>query len=556
MEHSKAQPPKDWTPIYTEPPRPGYDDYGKELGKEARVWKTYVQEASRWDADLVDGWNRFVIESSKKLQEDPAETSAKTLSAISQTLFSIANNQPGSPLNLTAPESDRFVIPASAVCINALWFLSLSLSIAVSLVAMLAKDWARGYVAELTGQPYQQARKRQRRWDGLKEWRVPEVIMFLPSLLHLALHPSPPSESLDQDQGQGQNEDLMDELTSRALAWLIVNYEDTKSADIALQAIAGANHKLPLEPLSECGAHSLIQQRLDNCFNTRLTTQKLYLKDTALFEAVLLYGRALTTPAGWSTIYWENSVTAFALVAIAVNGRQVGLKSEAYIALTNHLLHLHLKDQVALEEPALLALLRAATYWPCFYETDESISEHIRLMMTLVQLLPALGFSGESQMHGLVGAALTVFARLHQNYDSWPLLHNSDEREQRYQALTVARHYECFPPAVTTQTASLVIFGLLELLKNHTDNLGSEDLKTLFEALRCYGPRPASTINVFGLPQQVFGSDYRYMVETAIYVLTADNEGAYVWGEDARAVCIAAFNRSFAQESSQAVDTY
>ncbi|KAG9119520.1 hypothetical protein FRC07_005419 [Ceratobasidium sp. 392] len=173
--------------VYTNPPHPGYDDYGKVLGKDARVWKAYVQEASRWDTDMVDGWNRFAIESSKSLQPDPAETSTRTLFAISQTLVLIANNQPGSPLNLTAPEQETFVAPASAVCVNVLWFLSLSLSVAVSLVAMLAKDWAHGYVAELTGQPYQQARKRQRRWDGLEEWKVPEVIMFLPSLLHLAL---------------------------------------------------------------------------------------------------------------------------------------------------------------------------------------------------------------------------------------------------------------------------------------------------------------------------------------------------------------------------------
>ncbi|KAG8778856.1 hypothetical protein FRC12_024770 [Ceratobasidium sp. 428] len=327
----------------TDPPRPGYDDYGKELGKNARVWRTYVQEASRCDADLVDGRNRsldlilifaalfsaistaFVIESLKNLQPDLAATSADVLSAISHTLLLVANNQPGSPLNLTAPEPETFVAPVSAVCVNALWFLSLSLSVSVSLIAMLAKDWARGYVAELTGQPYQQARKRQRRWDGLKEWRVPEVITFLPSLLHLALllfavgltvylwsiHlgaaipvlvvtgmsvaaygvstilplldencpystplsklflilPKPPvpeylrcwtrlivSEGPVPQPGspQAQETDLMDELTSRVLAWLIVNYEDTKSADIALQATYGTARSL-LRPWTTSG---------------------------------------------------------------------------------------------------------------------------------------------------------------------------------------------------------------------------------------------------------------------------------------------------------------
>ncbi|KAG8704386.1 hypothetical protein FRC09_003555, partial [Ceratobasidium sp. 395] len=43
---------------YVEAPRPDYDDYGEELGKNARFWKAYVQEASRWDEDMVDGWNK------------------------------------------------------------------------------------------------------------------------------------------------------------------------------------------------------------------------------------------------------------------------------------------------------------------------------------------------------------------------------------------------------------------------------------------------------------------------------------------------------------------
>jgi hypothetical protein len=34
------------------------DEYGAELTKDARVWKVYVKEADRWDAELVDGWNK------------------------------------------------------------------------------------------------------------------------------------------------------------------------------------------------------------------------------------------------------------------------------------------------------------------------------------------------------------------------------------------------------------------------------------------------------------------------------------------------------------------
>jgi hypothetical protein len=34
------------------------DEYGAELTEDARVWKVYVKEADRWDAELVDGWNK------------------------------------------------------------------------------------------------------------------------------------------------------------------------------------------------------------------------------------------------------------------------------------------------------------------------------------------------------------------------------------------------------------------------------------------------------------------------------------------------------------------
>ncbi|CAE6474551.1 unnamed protein product [Rhizoctonia solani] len=34
------------------------DIYGAELGKDARVWKVYVQEADRHDTDLVYAWNK------------------------------------------------------------------------------------------------------------------------------------------------------------------------------------------------------------------------------------------------------------------------------------------------------------------------------------------------------------------------------------------------------------------------------------------------------------------------------------------------------------------
>ncbi|CAE6477402.1 unnamed protein product [Rhizoctonia solani] len=142
-------------------PLNGLDAYGAELSKDARVWKVYVDEADRYDNELVDGWSKsldlilvfaalfsavstaFIIESSKKLQPDPAEVSAETLSAISQTLLAIASNaQVNTQAGLTGTDGAPAFVPSrTTVIINTLWYLSLSLSIATSLMAMLAKDW-------------------------------------------------------------------------------------------------------------------------------------------------------------------------------------------------------------------------------------------------------------------------------------------------------------------------------------------------------------------------------------------------------------------------------
>ncbi|CUA68408.1 hypothetical protein RSOLAG22IIIB_07926 [Rhizoctonia solani] len=182
------------------------DEYGAELGKEARVWKVYVQETDKWDRELVDGWNKsldvilvfaalfsavstsFLIESSGMLKQDPNDVSATALVAISQALLAIANNSSADIMNTTSTSPDApFVPPQHAVVVNTLWFLSLSLSIATSLLAMLAKDWCHSFIANPTGHPWDQALRRQRKWTMIERWKMQELIAVLPSLIHLSL---------------------------------------------------------------------------------------------------------------------------------------------------------------------------------------------------------------------------------------------------------------------------------------------------------------------------------------------------------------------------------
>ncbi|KAH7325345.1 hypothetical protein B0J17DRAFT_682002 [Rhizoctonia solani] len=83
--------------------------------------------------------------------------------------------------------TSTFVPSRTAVIVNTLWYLSLSLSIATSLIAMLAKDWCRSFLANRTGDLYSQSQRRQRKWAMIERWKMHELILMLPSLIHLSL---------------------------------------------------------------------------------------------------------------------------------------------------------------------------------------------------------------------------------------------------------------------------------------------------------------------------------------------------------------------------------
>ncbi|QRV94433.1 hypothetical protein RhiJN_22451 [Ceratobasidium sp. AG-Ba] len=198
------QPPDGKANAQTEDPE---DLPGEEMSKGSRIWRTYVKETDRWDKEMVDGRNNsldvllifvraalfsaistaFIIESLGDLKPDPAESSARTLLAISQKLDAISNGQ--SPTSFQIPDSDMdtFTPPYSAVLVNILWILSLSLSVAVSLVAMLAKEWCYKFMSGRFGELYGQARRRHLKWNGIEMWKMQEVLGYLPGLMHIAL---------------------------------------------------------------------------------------------------------------------------------------------------------------------------------------------------------------------------------------------------------------------------------------------------------------------------------------------------------------------------------
>ncbi|KAG8743808.1 hypothetical protein FRC10_011356 [Ceratobasidium sp. 414] len=331
--------------------RGGFDDYGSELARDARIWPAYVKEAEKWDEDMVGGWNRsldvilvfvsysrklmdfvkqnrntgnvvlgnlnrlpsFVIESAKNLKQDPAENTAGSMLVAVSMLRAISEGHPVNSSSEANSSPTKFTPPFAAVCVNTLWFPSLSLGVSVSLVAMLAKHWCYSYMSGRTGQPHVQVRRRQRCFDGFERWKMAEVLAFLPTLMHCSLsfaiylwnihttvaipvpvitaltfifyaattilpvgnaycpYSTPLSRHIEAalrklltpfehtpfagplfscqheiDASADLSTSLSDDLTSRALSWLITNSQDARSVDLTLQAIAGADPGMPV----------------------------------------------------------------------------------------------------------------------------------------------------------------------------------------------------------------------------------------------------------------------------------------------------------------------
>ncbi|EUC58672.1 transmembrane protein, putative [Rhizoctonia solani AG-3 Rhs1AP] len=319
-----------------------FDEPGFELGTGARVWKTYVKEATKHDLELVGEWNRtldvmlifaalfsaivttLLNESSKGLHEDFSETSARTLLLMSQTLVAIANNRQIPDTPTEPPIIQPFRPRQMDVYVNALWFTSLGLSILVSFICILAKEWCFNFTSGSPDEPHPQARKRQIRWNGVAEWRLRQLMLVLPSIMHIALtlpvavicigiilfyllatvfhlisdrcpYSTAASRIIESCfRAPKFTEDdycEQDKITSQSIAWLIKTSRNHASVDTALQAIAGADNSLPRQPLLQCGAISLITTRLkvlgDDCAKdqTRAYIRGLYIRALRFLES-------------------------------------------------------------------------------------------------------------------------------------------------------------------------------------------------------------------------------------------------------------------------------
>ncbi|KAG8918525.1 hypothetical protein FRC01_001810, partial [Tulasnella sp. 417] len=95
-----------------------------------------------------------------------------------------ADNNTLTPFDLAPP----FSANSNSVIVNCLLYASLSCSLLAAVGAMMAKEWLQSFDRTWqTGPPEEQARFRQRKFNGVLEWHLEAVIKFLPNLLLLSV---------------------------------------------------------------------------------------------------------------------------------------------------------------------------------------------------------------------------------------------------------------------------------------------------------------------------------------------------------------------------------
>jgi hypothetical protein len=131
----------------------------------------------------------FIIESYKQLSSDSGAVTVLLLNQISQQLSSLSTTQVPSSPPPSAYNDSSFRPTPSAIRVNILWFLSLTLSLTCALAATLMQQWARRYLQQAQAQTtlYKRARTREYLFQGVQAFGLSQAVEAVPALLHVAV---------------------------------------------------------------------------------------------------------------------------------------------------------------------------------------------------------------------------------------------------------------------------------------------------------------------------------------------------------------------------------
>ena len=123
----------------------------------------------------------FTVESYKWLKEEPEGSSAQLLAYLTAELTKDLGPLPATLV------VEPFSVSTTEIRINAVWFLSLTLSLTTVLIGILCLQWLREYQRDGTLPHKEAVALRQMRFEGLIYWRVPEILSLLPLILQVSL---------------------------------------------------------------------------------------------------------------------------------------------------------------------------------------------------------------------------------------------------------------------------------------------------------------------------------------------------------------------------------
>ena len=120
------------------------------------------------------------------IQQNPQDTSNFYLANLYQATITPNSSAISTSSPLSPPP---FSPPNHAVWVNALWFMSLVISLTCALLATLLQQWARRYlkITQSRYQPHKRARIRAFFAEGVEKCLLPWTVDALPTLLHLSL---------------------------------------------------------------------------------------------------------------------------------------------------------------------------------------------------------------------------------------------------------------------------------------------------------------------------------------------------------------------------------
>lgn len=209
---------------HTYPPQPAHSQASQGesnfIDGSGPLFTMYAEMAGEEDKKMAESWKgdadgilifvRLIVPHANRvptrivLQTGLFSAAVATLTAVSMqdlqpnsqdtTTFYLANiyqllADPNASVPLTLSSPPTFSPPKYAIWVNALWFLSLAISLTCALLATLLQQWARRYIKITQPQynPHKRARIRAFFAEGVDKLRLPATVEALPALLHLSL---------------------------------------------------------------------------------------------------------------------------------------------------------------------------------------------------------------------------------------------------------------------------------------------------------------------------------------------------------------------------------